>query len=241
MTDAPSLDDSNDFIEVYPQALDRAACAALLQRFDASGDVAPGRVGGGVMPELKDSRDLTISGREEWRDAEAALNNAVFAGLLHYLRRYPHTLIAPLLLEVAGTDGQGRHRLTGERLGAMDDAALAPVVQAVLRPGAINLQRYTADRGGYPYWHCELFPRDANAETLHRHLLWTIYLNDGFEQGETEFLYQRRKVAPRTGDLLIAPAAFTHTHRGNRPKGGDKYIATSWILFQRAERLYGGG
>ena len=45
----------------------------------------------------------------------------------------------------------------------------------------------------------------------------------------------RRKIVPRTGSLLIAPAAFTHTHRGNVPKGGDKYIATSWVLFQRAE------
>jgi hypothetical protein len=43
---------------------------------------------------------------------------------------------------------------------------------------------------------------------------------------------------PKTGSLLIAPTAFTHTHRGNMPKGGDKYIATSWILFNRAERLY---
>ena len=102
-----------------------------------------------------------------------------------------------------------------------------------------DLQRYTADRGGYPYWHCELYPRDEQCETLHRHLLWTIYLNDGFAGGETEFLFQQRKVVPRTGDLLIAPTAFTHTHRGNRPGGGDKYIATSWILFQRAESLYG--
>ena len=44
---------------------------------------------------------------------------------------------------------------------------------------------------------------------------------------------------PRTGSLLIAPAAFTHTHRGNMPRGGDTYIATSWILFQRAEVLFG--
>jgi len=41
--------------------------------------------------------------------------------------------------------------------------------------------------------------------------------------------------------VLIAPAFFTHTHRGNRPQGGDKYIATSWILFQQAERLFGSG
>ena len=228
----------DDFIEVHDAALDPALCAAWIERFRNSPDGHPGRVGGGVYSDLKDSRDLTISGRPEWRDAEAALNAALFKAMLAYLRRYPHTLIAPVMLEVPGADG-GRHRLTPERLRAMDDAALAPVVRTVLRPGAINLQAYSGGRGGYPYWHCELYPRDPRAETLHRHLLWTAYLNDDFEEGETEFLYQQRKVAPKTGSLLIAPAAFTHTHRGNRPLGGDKFIATSWVLFQRAETLFG--
>ncbi|REN16839.1 2OG-Fe(II) oxygenase, partial [Mycobacterium tuberculosis] len=27
---------------------------------------------------------------------------------------------------------------------------------------------------------------------------------------------------------------------GNRPQGGDKFIATSWILFQSAQKLFGG-
>jgi hypothetical protein len=227
-----------DFIEVYPQALDRDACASLVRRFGDSGQAQPGRVGGGVHRDLKDSRDLTISGRSEWRDAEAALNTAVFHGVLRYLRRYPHTLIAPLMLEVPGADG-ARHRLTPQRLQAMTDTQLAPLLQTVFRPGAINLQHYSGGRGGYPYWHCELYPRDSGAETLHRHLLWTIYLNDGFDAGETEFLYQQRRIRPETGALLIAPAAFTHTHRGNRPEGGDKFIATSWVLFQRAEKLFG--
>ena len=48
------------------------------------------------------------------------------------------------------------------------------------------------------------------------------------------------KIAPSTGALLLAPTAFTHTHRGNRPVGGDKFIATGWVLFQRAEVLFGG-
>jgi hypothetical protein len=229
-----------DFIEVYDAALDPARCAAWIERFRASPHGRPGRVGGGINLELKDSRDLAINGRPEWRDAEAELNAAVFKAMLAYLRRYPHALIAPLMLEVPGSDG-GRHRLTAERLRAMDDDALAPVVQAVLRPGAINLQAYSGGRGGYPYWHCELYPRDPRGETLHRHLLWTVYLNDGFEAGETEFLHQQRKIAPKAGSLLIAPAAFTHTHRGNRPLGGDKFIATSWVLFQRAETLFGAG
>ncbi len=227
-----------DFIEVVADALDRASCDALVARFLAGGQAQPGEVGSGVYPELKDSLDLSISGRADWRDAEQQLNRAVFKGVMAYLRRYPHALIAPLMLETQDPATGQRHRLTAERIATMHDGELAALVQTVFRPGSINLQRYHGGRGGYPYWHCELYPRDARAETLHRHLLWTLYLNDGFDAGETEFLYQQRKIAPETGSLLIAPAAFTHTHRGNRPHGGDKFIATSWILFQRAEQLF---
>ena len=227
-----------DFIDVYDNVLPPEVCAQLLRAFEASGAAVPGRVGGGVLPELKDSRDIQITGKPEWREAENALNHAVFAGLLRYLRTYRYALIAPLMLQVPGTDGKLR-RIAADDFDTMDDEALANLVRAVMRPGAINLQRYTAGQGGYPYWHCELFPRDPTCETLHRHVLWTIYLNDSFDAGETEFLYQGRKIAPKTGSLLIAPAAFTHTHRGNRPEGGDKYIATSWILFQRAEQIFG--
>jgi len=229
-----------DFIDVTDDALDAATCAALVARMRASDALQAGRVGGGVFPELKHSRDVAISGKPEWADAEGALNRAVFAGLLSYVRRYPQALLSPLMLQRLGDDGVPR-RIRADELAAMGDDALAPLVTTCLRPGAINLQWYAAGEGGYPYWHCELYPRDPNAETLHRHLLWTIYLNDGFAAGETEFLFQQRKVAPRTGSLLIAPTAFTHTHRGNRPEGGDKFIATSWILFQRAEQLYAQG
>jgi len=228
-----------DFIEVYDGVLARDVCAQLIEGFEASGAATPGRVGGGVLPELKDSRDIQISGRPEWREAEATLNAAMFRGLLAYLRKYRYALIAPLMLQIPDPATGALRRLAADDFDTLDDAALGNIVRAVLRPGAINLQRYSADRGGYPYWHCELYPKDASCETLHRTLLWTIYLNDGFDAGETEFLYQQRKIVPRAGSLLIAPSAFTHTHRGNTPTGADKYIATSWLLFQRAEVLYG--
>jgi hypothetical protein len=32
---------------------------------------------------------------------------------------------------------------------------------------------------------------------------------------------------------VIMPAGFTHTHRGNVPLSGDKYIMTSWLLYAR--------
>lgn len=228
---------ATDLIEVHDNAISPQDCAAIVARFEADGGAMPGRIGSGLFPELKDSRDITLEGKPHWQDVQDLLMGAALRATVAYLRRYPYMMIAPLMLQY----GNPPRRLDAQDITHMDEATLTSMVQNVLRPGAINLQRYTADQGGYPYWHCELFPRDPGCETLHRHLLWTLYLNDGFSEGETEFLYQNRKVTPRTGSLLLAPAAFTHTHRGNRPLGGDKYIATSWILFQRAEQLFPSG
>jgi hypothetical protein len=227
----------NDFIEVYDNVLPAQACAEILRRFERSGQHSPGMVGGGHFPDLKHSRDISLAGRADWKDLEQQLNVAVFGGLQQYLRKYAYAMIAPLMLQRGGADGKPT-RLAREDFDAMPNKQLAQLCMQVLRPGHINVQRYTANEGGYPYWHCELYPKDASCETLHRHLLWTIYLNDAFEEGETEFVYQQRRIVPKTGSLLIAPTAFTHTHRGNMPRGGDKYIATSWILFQRSEVLF---
>jgi hypothetical protein len=80
---------------------------------------------------------------------------------------------------------------------------------------------------GYHMWHYEA----ANREVCHRLLTWTLYLNDVEEGGETEFLYQHLRVKPKQGTLVIFPASFTHTHRGNPPLSNEKYIVTGWTEF----------
>lgn len=81
--------------------------------------------------------------------------------------------------------------------------------------------------GGYHVWHYE----SANREISNRLLTWILYLNDVQEGGETEFLYQHMRVKPEQGTLVIWPAAFTHTHRGNPPLSNEKYIVTGWTEF----------
>jgi hypothetical protein len=230
---------ADDFIEVYEGALDATTCRALIERFRASPDVQRGAMGGGVDVSMKDSWDLTITGRPEWADAEAAFHRVVLGGMMAYLRKYPYAILGPLWLRMHDPQTGTSKLLDPASLVALDDARLQALIAKAFRPGSINLQRYVADQGGYPRWHCEVYPEARDADTLARMLLWTIYLNDEFDAGETEFYHQRRKIVPKTGSLLLAPAGFTHTHRGNRPKGGDKYIATSWVLFQRGEVLYG--
>lgn len=234
MTTSQHTDDSvgRDFIEVYPDALSPELCDRIIEAFEESKAQGPGRTGGGVDPTMKKSVDVFISDKPEWREIEAELVAAASRCLVEYVRTYPHTLLAPMMFQRTTPDGTTT-RITSEEVRAMSDRDVIQMAGTALRPGGINVQRYTADEGGYPYWHCETMPTDSTHEALHRHCLWTVYLNDTFDEGGTEFLYQGHLVEPRKGALLIAPAAFTHTHRGNMPKGGDKYIATSWFLFHR--------
>ena len=80
---------------------------------------------------------------------------------------------------------------------------------------------------GYHAWHCESDSKDR----CNRILAWALYLNDIEEGGETEFIYQHMRIKPKQGTVVIWPAAFTHTHRGNPPLSGTKYIVTGWIEF----------
>ena len=78
--------------------------------------------------------------------------------------------------------------------------------------------------GGFHRWHHENGLLDYAA----RSFVVQLYLNDNFEGGETEFLYQNRREKAVEGDVLIFPAAFTHVHRGNPPIGNVKYLINSW-------------
>lgn len=89
---------------------------------------------------------------------------------------------------------------------------------------AIKLQR-TSPGEGYHIWHCE----QGSRKSAHKHAFYIAYLNDIEDGGETEFLYQSKRVQPIKGRVVIAPACFTHLHRGNPPLKEEKYVATGWF------------
>lgn len=85
----------------------------------------------------------------------------------------------------------------------------------------------TPPGGGYHIWHSERFGTPAMGS---RQMAWMIYLNDMPEgEAETEFMYQKLRVKPTVGTVLIWPASYTHLHRGNPPHTQDKYILTGWF------------
>lgn len=90
----------------------------------------------------------------------------------------------------------------------------------------IKFQR-TEPGGGYHLWHYE----NAAYAFAQRELTWMIYLNDIADGGETEFQYQRRRISPTKGTVVIFPAGMTHVHKGNLVLGDqNKYIVTGWYI-----------
>jgi hypothetical protein len=80
---------------------------------------------------------------------------------------------------------------------------------------------------GYHVWHIE---HDRGFANEPRVLVFSIYLNDVAEGGETEFLHFSKRVKSTKGRICIFPAGFPYLHRGNPPLSGEKYILTSWLL-----------
>ena len=81
---------------------------------------------------------------------------------------------------------------------------------------------------GYHVWHIEHGKGFSNEP---RAFVFSVYLNDVEEGGETEFLYQSKRVPAKKGTISIFPANYLYSHRGNPPLSGNKYIVTGWYTF----------
>ncbi len=232
-----------DFLAVYDNILTPEQCRHLVDKFDRSPHKKAGVVGHGVDVSKKDSTDLQITSFKDWQQENLLIQKATLAGLVQYMREYPFLLVGAVSTSIKDPKTGEIRVLTHEDIREMNDENLAGIIRYIYRLGSVNIQKYKKAKGGYHHWHSEHYPHpsDPNQDSLHRVLLFSFYLNDITEGGETEFFYQEKKVQPKTGRLIIAPASFTHTHKGNVPKSGDKYFLTSWVLFQSAKQLYANG
>lgn len=229
----------SDFISVIDGALTEEQCRSWIQAFEQSPHRAEGQTGGGVDTEKKRSTDIVVTRHPEFRDLLKSVMRTTTQNLMDYFKTFDMAMISGMGLTVQHPTSGELVSVTHENFAEVAVPQLPMLMQNIFRIGEINLQKYEQSVGGYPYWHSEVFPQLPHNEALHRVLLFMFYLNDVDEGGETQFLYQDRSVEPRVGRMVIAPAHFTHSHRGCTPVSGDKYILTSWILFNSAEQIYG--
>jgi hypothetical protein len=98
-----------------------------------------------------------------------------------------------------------------------------------IRCTSMKMQR-TDPGGGYHVWHSE----QGNGKFAERVIVYSLYLNtlEIENAGETEFLYQQTRFRPIENTMILWPAAYTHTHRGNTVFGNtSKYIVTGWFYY----------
>lgn len=102
------------------------------------------------------------------------------------------------------------------------------VLQTAAKHGLYMMRIQRTDQGGgFHNWHFE----NTGNETSNRLVTFMLYLNDVAEGGETEFLYLHKRIKPKVGTLLLWPSTYSHTHRGNPPLSGTKYIITGWLTY----------
>ena len=220
-----------DFILTRDNAFPADLCDEFISRFEAHPVKRPGATGSGVDPAKKFSLDLDIDQVPAFRECGQKLVNLLLGYFAEYFVKYPFFgSVSPVLLNQQSGD---KTTITMDNRSIVTPDLMKMIVPNYFHLGPLTMLRYTAQEGGYPHWHAEIFP-EPSAEAMFRALFFVVYLNDVETGGETEFFFYDRKVAPRKGGLLIAPAGFTHTHRGAITRSHDKYIVSSWLIFNRA-------
>lgn len=232
---------TTDFIETYDNILSCEFCEHLINKFESSSKKRPGSTGHGVNTTAKNSTDINISLQFDWNEEHKKIVESTKQGLVQYIRKHTYMLTGAVSLSFPDPSTNTMITINNDVVNAIGDDTLSNLATKMYRFGTINIQKYDKGVGGYYHWHSENYPQanDPKADALHRVLLFMYYLNDVTEGGETEFFYQDKKFKPKKGQLLIAPSGFTHTHKGSVPISDDKYILTSWVLFQKAKDLYG--
>ena len=211
---------TDNLVKVFDNALSEEICQLIIKEFEDSNDKSEGISGAGVNRNVKSSTDLMIHlnlDNPNWSYIYDYLRENLLGNLVEYIKENPFMTI------------------NGDFKSYSSVVRTAQSCYVVGNQGNphMQMQRYIDDQGYYA-WHHE----NEGGETINRELFFIYYLND-VEGGETEFKFNPQKVRPETGRLLLAPALWTHKHKGNPPSNGQtKYIITGWIEKTNDHKIY---
>ena len=94
-----------------------------------------------------------------------------------------------------------------------------------------KVHKVTKGQGYHVFHHEHRTDKDVvpwGGSYANRVLAFMTYVKCPDKGGETEFLFQSKRVEPRLGLTIIWPAYFTHLHRGNPVLEGEKLYITGW-------------
>jgi hypothetical protein len=106
------------------------------------------------------------------------------------------------------------------------DVGLAIPIPTTATTSELIMKRYRT--GGAERFQLHF---DAIQHVANRYLVFLWYLNDVAAGGETRFPQLDFSVRPQAGRLLVFPPYWMYQHEGTAPVSGDKYILSTYLLF----------
>ena len=98
----------------------------------------------------------------------------------------------------------------------------------------LRIKRFLCDTDQQHDTHVDV----GNADTAKRFLALVCYLNDDFDEGETEFPQLNFKTKVETGTLALFPVAWSYLHRGRPPKNGfAKYMLGCFLQYDKKQNM----
>ena len=202
---------TDPFIWTKDDVLSLDFCKDIIRRFEESDspDKLQGTAGYSVNTQIKESLDLHISGKKEWKDVDAVLAETLYQAIIEYIYSLNQTLNLP--------------KFSSKLLDFGISVFINNGDYTVFDSG-YQIQRTSVGKG-YS-WHDDFDLKGMNGEDGPRYLTFIWYLNT-VDEGWTQF-HNGNQVAPKQGRLLLFPSSWTYIHQGYPPKQ-TKYIITGWI------------
>ena len=195
-----------DFVGIFPNAFSQQYCRKLISHFDSIQSTRGEIVGGVVSRQFKEGVGKTVKDSnmyyfEAEEDPTVLQSNS---GILSEFNVKMQECYNEYKQKYDIIDTLGQHRISP----------------------SVKLQKYEPSQG-YHVWHCD----NGDSHSSRRMMVVMLYLNTVNGGGETELLYQSQRIVPKEGTLVFFPAGWTHTHRGNPPLNGNKYILNTWLEY----------
>ena len=230
---------TNNFIEIYENALSDNLCDLLIDEFehqDSLGNTHNGSVGPqGVTDERrKDSVDFSM--RNHYLISEKNKSSAIFFNGISYLNiinnlfEIGYKYISKYNLKYEFQNlfvNTEKNKFWDSKVNFKKDDEIYnnEYIKHSFNLTGCFMKRYRKNKQGYHQWHSDYNPSNS---IIKSHVIM-FYLNDVTTGGETEFYYHKFKIKPKKGTCVVFPAYFTHMHKGHIPISNDKYILNMWF------------
>jgi prolyl 4-hydroxylase len=182
--------------------LTKEHCASLIERFKTHNGHHLGLTGNGFNPEVKDTLDLNLVHFPEFVEDCDIFQREIRKGFREMLQ-------LPEFSEL----------MKYSDLNALEQSHFSQNL-------GYQIQMYKPG-GKYIYHFEQCF---QTLQTARRSLVYTMYLNEDFEQGHTHFPRQKIAVKPKIGRMVLFDSSWSNVHAGMEVKGGEKFMMTGWVL-----------